>query len=164
MTDINKLISKYYRPDGKNKTGNIKLNKAEIISNEYDQQLKTDHRRKHRHLLLDQLLNEIPFRLTNPQIQQIRYWIDTFHPYWKQFHRQASDETILLAFIMIQRKQQNKRLKVNRFTISRKYNLTNAIFITIQNQLIFQLMRTTPMVYTQSKYYNHQIIEKGQQK
>ena len=146
MTDINKLISKYYRPDGKNKTGNIKLNKAEIISNEYDQQLKTDHRRKHRHLLLDQLLNEIPFRLTNPQIQQIRYWIDTFHPYWKQFHRQASDETILLAFIMIQRKQQNKRLKVNRFTISRKYNLTNAIFITIQNQLIFQLMRTTETI------------------
>ena len=164
MTDINKLIKTYYRPDGKNQTGNIKLNKAEIVSNEYDLKLKSDNRRKHRHLLLDQILNEIPFRLQQPQILQIRYWIDTFNPYWKQFHRQASDETILLAFIMIQRKQTNKRLKIDKFTISRKYNLTTPIFVTIQNQLIFQLMRTTPLIYNQSKYYNHEIIEKGQQK
>ena len=89
MTDINKLISKYYRPDGKNKTGNIKLNKAEIISNKYDLKLKTDQRRKHRHLLLDEILNETPFTLTHNQIQTIRYWIDTFNKDFKGFHRQA---------------------------------------------------------------------------
>ena len=116
--------------------------------------------RRNRHLLLDQLLNEIPFRLNNPQIEDIRKWINEFNPYWKDFHRQASDETILLAFIMIQRKQQNKRLKVERFSISRKYNLTEAVFITIQNQLIFELMRATPLTYTLSKKYNHEILEK----
>lgn len=160
MTDIKKLINKYYSSDGENITGTPKKHKAECYTNEYNQKQKLEANRRNRHLILDQLLNETPFQLQDGQIQDIRKWIDQFNPYWKDFHRQASDETILLAFIMIQRKQQNKRLKVERFSISRKYNLTQAIFITIQNQLIFELMRTTPLTYTLSKRYNHEILEK----
>ena len=160
MTDINKLITTYYNRDGENITATPKKTKKERYTNEYQQKQRLEANRKNRHLLLDQLLNEIPFRLTPGQIEDIRKWINTFNPYWKDFHRQASDETILLAFIMIQRKNSNKRLKVERFTISRKYNLTNSIFITIQNQLIFELMRTTPLTYTLSKKYNHEILEK----
>lgn len=160
MTNINKLISTYYNSDGENMTASIKKHKAECTSNEYNKKQKLEANRKNRHLLLDQLLNEIPFNLNENQIQQIRYWIDSFNPYFKDFHRQASNETILLAFIMIQRKQVNKRLNVEKFTINRKYKLTQAIFTSIQNQLIFELMRTTPLTYNQSLKYNHEILEK----
>lgn len=160
MTDINKLIATYYNRDGENITATPKKDKRECYTKEYQQQQRLEANRKNRHLLLDSLLNEIPFRLTNAQIEDIRKWINTFNPYWKDFHRQASDETIILAFIMVQRKQANKRLKVERFSISKKYNLTNSVFITIQNQLIFELMRTTPLTYTLSQKYDHDILEK----
>ena len=160
MTDINKLISTYYTADGENRTGTPKKNKKECYTNEYNQQQRLEANRKNRHLLLDQLLNETPFRLHQDQINEIRYWIDTFNNYWKHFHRQASNETILLAFIMIQRKNVNRKLQVERFSIIRKYNLTNPVFINIQNQLIFELMRTTPLTYAQAKHYNHEILLK----
>ena len=161
MTNINKLINKYYKPDGKNLTGAVKLNNAEIISNEYDKTLKSDNRRKHRHLLLDELLNEIPFRLKESQVLQIRYWIDNFNEDFKGFHRRSSNETIILAFIMIQRKQTNPKLNVEKFTISRKYDLNNSTFESIQNRLIFRLMQTTPLTYNQAVYLNHEILQEG---
>ena len=161
MSDINRLINKYYRKDGKNLTGNIKINNAEIISNEYDKTLKSDNRRKHRHLLLDELLNEIPFRLNETQTLQIRYWIDNFNEDFKGFHRRSSNETIILAFIMIQRKNTNPKLNVEKFSISRKYNLTNLVFESIQNKLIFRLMQTTPLLYNQQVYVNHEILQEG---
>lgn len=150
MTNINYLLKKYEKPTH-----------AEKTSPEYNKQQKLEENRKHRHLLLDQLLNEIPFQLHDAQITQIRRWIDLFNPYWKQFHRQSSNETILLAFIMIQRKQVNKRLEVERFSISNKYKLTNKKFEVIQNNLIFQLMKHTPLTYTLSKKYNHDILVKN---
>jgi len=160
MTDYNFLINKYYTSDGENMTATPKKNKSECYNKEYDKKQKLEASRKHRHLIFDNLLNEIPFHLHEGQTQQIRTWINTFNPYFKDFHRQASNETIILAFIMIQRKQANKRLNVEKFSISKKYKLTSAIFITIQNQLIFELMRTTPLTYTLSQRYNHEILEK----
>lgn len=161
MTNINELIKEYYTPDGENMTATPKKSKSECYTNNYNKQQKLEANRKNRHLLLDTLLNETPFKLNKNQIQQIRYWIDTFNPYWKQFHRQASNETILLAMIMIQYKKENSRLKIERYPINQKYNLTTSKFITIQNQLISLLMRTTPLTYNQSIHYNHEILEKG---
>lgn len=160
MNDIKQLIDKYYKSDGMNLTATDKPRPAERTSNEYRKQNRLEENRKHRHLILDQLLNEIPFYLNEVQVQQIRYWIDTFNTDFKNFNRNSSNETIILAFMMIQRKKVNPRLNVERFTISRKYDLNNTKFITIQNRLIFQLMRTTQLVYNQSRYYNHNILEK----
>lgn len=160
MTDINKLIQKYYNADGENITGTPKKDKAECYTNSYNKQQRLESNRQNRHLILDQLLNEIPFHLHPGQVETIRIWIDEFNSYWKDFHRQASNETVILAMIMIQRKQANKALKVERFSISKKYNLTTPIFITIQNQLIFELMRTTPLTYKLADKYNHEILEK----
>ena len=157
---IERIIGKYYKPDGANITGTMKPNSAERTSNSYRKQCRLEENRKHRHLILDQLLNEIPFHLNEVQVQQIRYWIDQFNQDFKNFNRNSSNETIILAFIMVQRKKVNPRLNVERFSISRKYDLNNTKFITIQNRLIFQLMRTTQLVYNQSRYYNHNILEK----
>lgn len=162
MTEIKKLLHKYYKQEGKNMTAHTKINKAEKITNNYNKKMKQEQYRKNRHLILDTLLTEIPFTLTQTQTTQIRYWIDQFNNEFKSFHRNSSNETILLAFIMIQRKKTNPQSRVDKFTISKKYNLNNATFELIQNRLIFQLMKTTPLTYAQSEYYNHEIlIKKG---
>ena len=160
MTDIKKLLNTYYKADGKNPAGNFQIQNAEIVSNEYDLKLKSDNRRKHRHLLLDELILEVPFNLHDNQITQIRYWIDTFNEDFKGFNRRASNETILLAFIMMQRKNTNPKLNVEKFSISKKYNLNNTVFESIQNRLIFKLMQTLPLTYSQARHVNHQILEK----
>ena len=160
MVNYNKLINKYYKKDGKNLTGDIKINNAERMSNKYHNELRLEKKEKHRYLLLHELLNEVPFHLHNDQIRQIEFWLTSFNQEFKNFHRQSSEKTILLAFIMIQRKQTNPKLRVDKFTISKKYKLTPPVFELIQNRLIFELMRTTPLTYNQSRHYNHEILIK----
>ena len=140
-----------------------KKQKPERTSNEYWNKQRQEANRKNRHLLLDELLNEIPFHLNKDQIIQIRNWIDTFNPHWKEFHRQSKDKTILLALIMIQQKRANPRRKVTEYKISKKYQLTSAKFELIQNRLIFLQMKYTPITYTLSNKYNHEILNKGEQ-
>lgn len=146
---IENIINKYEKP-----------HPAEKTSNNYNKKQRLEARRKNRHLILDEILNETPFNLNKVQVEQIRNWIDLFNPYFKEFHRQCSNETIILALVMVQRKQVNPRLDVERFSISHKYNLTNKKFTVIQNNLIFQLMRHTPLTYTLSERYNHEILNK----
>ena len=160
MTNINKLINKYYKSDGKDLTAQVKIHKAEKMSNKYHKQRRLEATEKHRYLLLQELLNEAPFQLTPDQTTQIKYWLTTFNSNFKNFHRKSSEKTIILGFIMIQQKKANPNLQVEKFTISRKYNLTPAVFELIQNRLIFELMRTTPLIYSQAKHYNHEILIK----
>ena len=160
MTNINKLLNKYYKKDGKNLTAHVKINKAEKMSNKYHNQRRLETTEKHRYLILQELLKETPFELSQDQITQIRYWLSTFNKNFKNFHRKSSEETIILGFIMIQHKKANPGLQIEKFTISRKYHLTPAVFELIQNRLIFELMRTTPLTYNQAKHYNHEILIK----
>lgn len=159
MTNITKLMRKYYKKEGENPTAEFKINKAEKHSPEYNRKLKKHQYNKHRHLILDTLLNEAPFTLNPYQIEQIRYWLDKFNDNFKEFHRNSSNETIILAFIMIQWKVKNPKIHIGSFAISRKYNLTNQKFELIQNRLIFQLMRTTELTYNQRKWQKNNTLE-----
>ena len=157
MTNIKKLLNKYYKKDGENMTANIRVNPAERFSNTYHNTIRQSQRNKHRYLLLQQLINESPFYLHDDQIKQIEYWLATFQDDFKGFHRKASEETIILALIFIQRKHTNPETKIYRYTISDKYNLTTPTFELIQNRLIFRLMQTTPLTYNQKIYLDHDI-------
>ena len=112
------------------------------------------------YLLFQELLNEIPFHLNKNQVKQIGYWLKKFNKDFKQFHRRSSEKTIILAFIMIQRKNVKPKIQVDKFGICKKYNLTPPVFELIQNRLIFELMRTTELTYNQSKYYDHELLIK----
>lgn len=157
MTDIKRLINKYYRKDGEDLTGISVYNNGERYSNEYKRKIRQDSARKHRHLILDELITEVPFHLTKTQTTQIRYWIDSFNEDFKNFHRRSSNETIILALIFIQRKQFDNKTRVEEFSICSKYNLTEPVFLTIQNRLIFNLMNSTQLKYSQAKYVNNEI-------
>ena len=161
MTKIEQLIDKYYKPQGKNQTHDFKINPAEKHTKEYNRKLKKQQYNRHRHLILDELLNEIPFTLKPYQITQIRYWLDKFNDNFKEFHRNSSNETIILAFIMIQWKRENPKIHIGSSAICREYNLTNQKFELIQNRLIFQLMKTTELTYNQAKHVNHNLLEKS---
>ena len=52
MTDINKLIQKYYNADGENITGTPKKDKAECYTNSYNKQQRLEANRQNRHLIL----------------------------------------------------------------------------------------------------------------
>ena len=138
---IDQLIKKYEKPTP-----------GERYTKEYKRKLNQESQRKNRHLLLDSLLNETPFTLPKYQVDQIRYWIDRFNKDFKNFHRRSSNETILLAFIFIQRRNLNPYVQIEKYSICNKYNLTTPIFETIQNRLIFQLMKTTELRYNQKEW------------
>ena len=160
MTEINQLINKYYKNDGLNNTGSNRRVKGEMTSKKYYNDERQEASKQNKHLILDQLLNEIPFRLNQKQVLQIRRWIDLFNNDWKEFHRQASNETIILALIFIQHKQANPKIRTYEYSITTKYDLTDRKFEVIQNNLIFQLMKHTPFTYTLSKKYDHEILNK----
>ena len=160
MSNIKLLLNKYYKQEGANLTAHQKINKAEKHTPKYNKKLKREQYRRNRHLILKQLLNEIPFTITETQEQQIRRWIDLFNDTWKEFHRQASNETIILALIFIQHKQANPKIRTYEYSITTKYDLTDRKFEVIQNNLIFQLMKHTPLTYTLSKKYDHEILNK----
>lgn len=157
---IEKLLQKYYKPEGQNLTETPKRHKHEQTSTQYNKKRKQEHNLRKRQAILTQILQEIPFYISPDRVTQIRYWINLFNQDFKNFHRQSSDETIILALILIQRKQQNKRTRIEEYTITQKYNLTQPIFTNIQNELIFKLMQTTPLQYNQKTYLDNNIEDK----
>ena len=159
MVNYKRLINKYYKREGKNLTAQPKIYKGERNRNEYHKKMRLEANRKNRYLILQELLKEAPFHITQTQHAQIVHWINSFNKNFKNFHRRSSEETIILAFIMIQYKQANPNIEVSKYTICKKYKLTQPVFSTIQNRLIFELMRTTPMIYSQSKHYNQYLDE-----
>ena len=156
--DIVKLMNKYYKSVGADSTAIETITAAEKTSKEYNQKQKRQQYNRHRHLILDELLTEIPYHYTDTDIEIIRYWIDRFNDNFKDFHRQSSNETIILAFLLIYWKWKNPKIKVSDLPISQKYQLTDDKFTLIQNRLIFQLMRTTELRYSQAKYLNHEYL------
>jgi len=149
MTDYNKLLKKYEKPTS-----------SEKYSNEYQNKLNQESARKNRHLILDELLLEVPFTLKKPQITIIRTWIDDFNNEFKDFHRQSSNETIILAFIFLMRKEDYPKLDISTFTISKKYNLTKPIFELIICRLVYRLIKTMPIVLRTTNRKDHDILQK----
>lgn len=158
MTEITRLMNKYYKKVGADATAIENIQPAEKRSPEYNKRLKRDQYNRHRHLILDELLTEIPHHYTSSEIESIRYLIDRFNDNFKDFHRQSSNETIILAFCMIYWERKNPKLKVSELPISQKYNLDSHKFELIQNRLIFKLMSTMELTYSQAKYVNHEYL------
>ena len=161
MKTINTLLNEYYTNDGKNLTATPKRNPYEQTTSEYDKTRRQETNRRRRQAILTILINEIPIHITETQTNQIRYWINQFNTEFKEFHRQATDETIILALIMIQAKNTNPKLKIENYKINKKYNLNTPIFTLIQNRLIFKLLQTTPLVYNQQTHLNNEILQTG---
>ena len=149
MNDIEKLLRKYEKPTS-----------AERYTKKYKRELKQKQRIKNRHLLLDELTNEIPFHLTNTQIRTIRYFIDTVKDFNK-LHRRCSNKTILLAMIFLLRTLDKPKTNVDEYSISKKYGLNNTNFRLIICRLNNEILKSLPITIHETKKDNYEYLEKS---
>ena len=149
MNDIEKLLRKYAKPTS-----------AERYTKKYKRELKQKQRIKNRHLLLDELTNEIPFHLTNTQIRTIRYFIDTVKDFNK-LHRRCSNKTILLAMIFLLRTLDKPKTNVDEYSISKKYGLNNTNFRLIICRLNNEILKSLPITIHETKKDNYEYLEKS---
>lgn len=153
MTNIEKLMRKYYTSKSKNPCEHEKRCKAERTSPEYWNRQRQTATLKDKHLLLDQVLNDIGQPLNPQQKNEISNWIDIFRDDWKTLHRQSTNEAIILALIIIQYKNNHYKLTNTIKKACIDYDLDRKKFIFIQNRVIFLLMKHTTLQYTISEKY-----------
>jgi hypothetical protein len=146
---IEQLLKKYEKPTS-----------AERYTKKYKRELKQKQRIKNRHLLLDELTNEIPFHLTNTQIRTIRYFIDTVKDFNK-LHRRCSNKTILLAMIFLLRTLDKPKTNVDEYSISKKYGLNNTNFRLIICRLNNEILKSLPITIHETKRDNYEYLEKS---
>lgn len=146
---IEKLLKKYEKPTS-----------AERYTKKYKRELKQKQRIKNRHLLLDELTNEIPFHLTNTQIRTIRYFIDTVKDF-NRLHRRCSNKTILLAMIFLLRTLDKPKTNVDEYSISKKYGLNNTNFRLIICRLNNEILKSLPITMHETKRDNYEYLEKS---
>jgi hypothetical protein len=146
---IEKLLKKYVKPTS-----------AERYTKKYKRELKQKQRIKNRHLLLDELTNEMPFHLTNTQIRTIRYFIDTVKDFNK-LHRRCSNKTILLAMIFLLRTLDKPKTNVDEYSISKKYGLNNTNFRLIICRLNNEILKSLPITIHETKRDNYEYLEKS---
>lgn len=151
MTNYARLLRKY----------NEKYVKGEVRSSEYENQLKLEATLKHRMLLVDQLTLEAKYlMLTKSQQNIVKYLVKIFNNDFKNLHRRSSDETIILAFMFYLKKLETPRIRLENYSITRKYNLTDAVFELILCRITDYFMKHSPVVVNQTHLDNHDDLVK----
>ena len=148
---IKKLINKY---------DNVYV-AGEKRSLEYERQYKQKQAVKKRHMIAQNLFNEVTFHLNIHEKNQVHYLIDKFTNF-KKLHRKAKNEAIILAFIFYVKLKENTLININKYKISKKYNLTNNKFEIILCKIILQLLQETEIKRTITTRYDHNILLKGE--
>lgn len=146
MTNYARLLRKYdknYAP-------------GEVRSPEYDQQLKQESTLKHRMLIVDQLTLEAKYLvLTHYQKENVKYLVKIFNNNFKSLHRRASDETIILAFVFFLKKLETPKIRLQNYSITQKYNLTDAVFELILCRITDYFMKRSPITINPTLLDNH---------
>ena len=151
MNSIKNKLQKYNKP----------YVPGERRSTTYEKQIKTKQRIQKRHNIADNLINETPFHLTPIEKEQVHHLIDTY-PNFKNLHKRASNETIILAFIFYTKIPNNTDIKLNNYTITNKYNLTHNTFELIICRLVLNYLQGVYIIPKQSKETDHNILDKGE--
>ena len=151
MTDIQKLLRKYdndYVP-------------GEKRSLEYDNKLKQESKLKHRMLIVEELSLEAKFLLlSDSQKNIVKHLVKLFNNDFKQLHRRVSDETIILAFIFYLKKLDTPKIQLKNYAITKKYNLSDAVFELILCRVTDYFMSNSPLILQQSLIDNHEDLVK----
>ena len=140
MTDIEKLLETYESP----------YVPGEIRSNEYNRKIKNNSKLKHRILVLDSLNNELPdnIKLQKHEKELIIGVLKVFKFNFKDIHRQASEEAILLSIIFHVKKRVKPNLQLEDYPIFDKYGLTNPMLVTILTRLLnYYMLHSHEVIY-----------------
>jgi len=139
---------------------------GEKHSREYNKKIRNESKRKHRHLLFNELLLEAePLQLNNNQIKIVRYLIDDFNEEFKILHGNASEEAIILTFMFYVKIIETPRIKLGQYKITTTYKLTNSVFETIVCRMLLKFMKKCPIVpYHRYSEDEHEYLLKGEVK
>lgn len=110
--------------------------------------------------LLEDLTQEIPFKLTTHQKRQVETLIRKFNNSFKKLHGNASEKTIILAFIFIIKKAEEPKIQISRYKATRKNGLNDNIFSTINCRIIENYMETEPLNPTSTTKYDPNILNR----
>lgn len=154
MNNIQHLLKKYSTP----------YTNGEKRTPEYEKTIKQQQRLKQRLIKLDLLLNETPVNINPAQRRQIQHLIIE-HNNFKKLHGNASEETIILAFIFYTKKIETPQIKIDRYTVSQKYKLTHNTFETIICRLLQHTLMNTPIKPTTNTKIEHEkLLKQGRTK
>ena len=140
--------------------------KGERHGREYKKKIRDETKRKHRHLIFDELLVEAEtLHLTQDQINIVRYLIDDFNEEFKQLHRNASEEAVVLAFMFYVKKIMAPKTRLSSYKVTSKYKLTNNMFETILCRMLLKFMKKCPIVpYRNYRGDEHEQLLKGDER
>ena len=153
MTDYEKLLQKY---DGVHAPGEVK-------SSHYRKKLRQQQKLKNRMLLVDELSLEAKyFVISRNQKERVKYLVKVFNNDFKYLHRQASDETIILAFIVFIKKLETPKLQLKNYSITKKYNLTDTIFELIMCRISDYFMMNSDLFIEETLQDNYHELLSGE--
>ena len=136
---------------------------GEKRSKEYNRQLKQKEAIKSRHLIAESLFNEVPFNLNPYEKDHVRHLINMY-PNFKDLHKTASNETIILSFIFYTKIPYNTNIKLTKYNITAKYNLTHSTFELIICRLTLNYLKELYIIPYEPDNINHNILYKGETK
>ena len=128
---------------------------------EYDNKLKQESKLKHRMLIVDELSLEAKFLLlSDSQKNIVKHLVKVFNNDFKKLHRRVSDEAIILAFIFYLKKLDTPKIQLKNYAITKKYNLSDAVFELILCRVTDYYMSNSPLILQQSIIDNHEDLVK----
>lgn len=134
--------------------------KGELRSTEYETQIKQKQRIKSRHLIAENLFNEVTFSLNKWEKQHIHHLIDIY-PNFKKLHGKASNETIILAFIFYVKLATDNDININKYFITSKYRLTHNTFERIICRLALNYLEEVYILPVHTDRMDNDILNKG---
>jgi hypothetical protein len=134
---------------------------GETRTSEYEKQIKQKKSIQDKLDIAETLFTETPFHLTENDKEQVRHLIQMY-PNFKELHKRASNETIILAFIYYTKIPNNTDIKLNNYTITRKYNLTHNTFELIICRLALNYLQEVYIIPTEPHDIDHNILYKGE--
>ena len=134
---------------------------GEQTSTEYNNKIKQQNRQKEKLQIAKDLYNETPFHLTTTDKKEVENLIEML-PNFRKLHGNASNETIILAFIFYTKIKHNTDIKIDKYAITRKYQLTHSTFEIIICRIAQEYLKTVNIIPRETKKYSHKILEKGE--
>ena len=149
--NIKNLLQKY----------NTNYTPGEIRTQEYEKTIKQKQNIKDKIKIAKDLFQEVPFHLTNDDKEQVLHLIQMY-PNFKDLHKRASNETIILAFIYYTKIPYNTDIKLNNYSITSKYDLTHSTFELIICRLALNYLKEIYIIPYEPKETNHELLCKGE--
>ena len=136
--------------------------KGECRSKEYESQIKQEKRLHMKLDLADTMFNELNFKFTQPQKQQVKNLIIEF-PNFQKLHNKATYEEIILSMIFYVKSLESYKTRlnqplINKFTDNPKYP---QIFEIIMWKITLHYLQKQPILPTEPKNIDHNILYKG---